>query len=96
MKRYIDVDLLKKSIRANLIPNVDVDGTITVENAERYFLNLIDKISIADIVEVVRCKDCEHYIPDCKICKKLSGLKVVIPNFGCVLGKRKDVKECKN
>ena len=32
--------------------NVDVDGTVTVENAERYFLNLIDKTSTADVDEV--------------------------------------------
>ena len=39
---------------------------------------------------VVRCKDCEYYIKSCKICKKLSGLKMTIPEFGCVLGKRRE------
>ncbi len=38
----------------------------------------------------VKCKDCEHYIASCKICKKLSGLKMTIPEFGCVLGKRRE------
>ena len=57
---YIDTEKLKRNIRVNLMPNVDIDGTVTVENAERYFLNLIDKTSTADVVEVVRCKDCKH------------------------------------
>lgn len=49
---YGDTKKLKRNIRVNLIPNVDIDGTVTVENAERYFLNLIDKTSPADVVEV--------------------------------------------
>lgn len=60
MARYIDADVLKRNIRINLMPNVDVDGTVTVENAERYFLNLIDKSSTADVAEIVRCKECRH------------------------------------
>ena len=52
MARYIDADVLKRNIRVNLMPNVDVDGTVTVENAERYFLNIIDKTSTADVEEV--------------------------------------------
>ena len=62
MARYIDAEKLKSNIRVNLMPNVDVDGTVTVENAERYFLNLIDKTSTADVVEVVRCGNCLNRI----------------------------------
>lgn len=58
---YVDAEKLKRNIRINFMPNVDVDGTVTVENAERYFLNLIDKTSIADVAEVVRCKDCKKW-----------------------------------
>ncbi len=63
---YIDAENLKRNIRVNLMPNVDVDGTVTVENAERYFLNLIDKTSTANVVEVVRCKDCKHQEQCCE------------------------------
>ena len=49
---YIDTEKLKRNIRVNLMPNVDADGTVTVENAERYFLNLIEKTSTADVIEV--------------------------------------------
>ena len=49
---YVDIEKLKRNIRVNLMPNVDIDGTVAVEDAERYFLNLIDKTPIADVVEV--------------------------------------------
>lgn len=35
MAKYIDAETLKRNIRVNLMPNVDVDGTVSVENAER-------------------------------------------------------------
>ena len=69
MARYIDAETLKRNIRVNLMPNVDVDGTITVENAERYFLNLIEKTSTADVVEVVRCFECIHAVELDKHCE---------------------------
>ena len=49
---YVDAEKLKRNIRVNLMPNVDIDGTVTVESAERYFLDLIDKIPTADVEEV--------------------------------------------
>ena len=81
MARYIDAEALKRNIRVNLMPNVDIDGTVSVENAERYFLNLIDKTSTADVVEVkhgvwileheVVYDDCDTYLETmykCSIC----------------------------
>ena len=52
MARYIDADKLALEVQRYLMPNVDDDGTVTVENAERYFLNLIKKQPTADVVEV--------------------------------------------
>lgn len=49
---YVDTEKLKRNIRVNLMPNVDIDGTVAVENAERFFLDLIDKTSTADVVEL--------------------------------------------
>ena len=49
---YVDTEKLKRNIKVNIMPNVDIDGTVTVENAERYFLNLIDKTSTADVEKV--------------------------------------------
>lgn len=41
--KQIDADSLKLKVQRYLMPNVDDDGTVSIENAERYFLNLIDK-----------------------------------------------------
>ena len=41
--KQIDADSLKLKVQRYLMPNVDDDGMVSVENAERYFLNLIDK-----------------------------------------------------
>ena len=41
--KQIDADSLKLKVQRYLMPNIDDDGTVSVENAERYFLKLIDK-----------------------------------------------------
>lgn len=41
--KQIDADSLKLKVQRYLMPNVDDDGMVSVENAERYFLKLIDK-----------------------------------------------------
>lgn len=44
MARYIDANLLKE----------------TIENAEYFDISQIDEAPTADVVEVVRCKDCKY------------------------------------
>ena len=48
--------------------------------------------STSDFVEVVRCKDCKHYLYDdfdgAYVCMQLS--KYVKPDFWCAHGERKD------
>ena len=99
MARFIDAEILKRNIRVNLMPNVDFDGLVTVENAERYFLNLIEKTSTADVVEVVRCKDCRMFVDNkealvtycTRECKSLT----VNPDDFCSYGERKKTNEQK-
>lgn len=43
MSKYIDADIVKTKIRRNLMPNVGDDGMVSVENAERWFLKLLDE-----------------------------------------------------
>lgn len=88
---YVDAEILKRNIRVNLMPNVDIDGTVAVENAERYFLNLIDKTSTADVVEVVRCKDCKHKEKETnKWCKFWNKFCAYDDNY-CSCGERRDI-----
>lgn len=53
-ERLINAYTLKLDVRRNLMPNLDDEGMVSVENAERYFLNLIDKQPTADVAEVRR------------------------------------------
>ncbi len=47
--RYIDAEALKLNIQRYIIPNIDDDGTVSVENAERYFISLLDKAPAEDV-----------------------------------------------
>lgn len=58
MPRYIDADK---------IPYVQSEDGCLDDYAFRYDIN---EIPAADVVEVVRCKDCEHYFCDTPYCKK--------------------------
>ena len=49
----ISREALALKVRRNLIPNVDADGTVSVEDAERYFLRLLETAPAVDAVEVV-------------------------------------------
>ena len=61
MNKYINANAVKLDIRRYLMPNVDDDGTVTVENAERHFLNLLDNAPAEEVEKVVHCRNCIHY-----------------------------------
>lgn len=67
----------------------EVFWTDSEKAAVRHFLAKLPK---ADAVEVVRCKDCKHYLYDdfdgCYVCMQLS--KYVKTDFWCAYGERKD------
>ncbi len=80
---FVRKESLISDVKRHLMPNVDFDGTVTVENAERYFLNLIEKHQVENTEEVVYCKDCsrrytkfcnaKHETPDKGFCS--SGIR---------------------
>lgn len=49
---YIDKEKLVLDVQRYLIPDTDCDGTVNVEQAERYFLSLINNQPTADVVEM--------------------------------------------
>jgi hypothetical protein len=51
-KEYIEKKDLKKIIKANAWSNPAVPNAVNV---------IIDRTPAADVVEIVRCKDCVHY-----------------------------------
>ena len=52
----ISREALALDVRRNLMPNVDADGTVSVEDAERYFLSRIETASAVDAVEEVHSR----------------------------------------
>lgn len=48
MSRLVDVDPIILNIQRNLIPGVEEDGTIRVEDAERYFIRLLEEATIEE------------------------------------------------
>lgn len=66
-KKYIDTDNIK----------FDISGLVYIEPNDYkgiafYFLKQLDEMPSADVVEVVRCRDCKYahltYSGDCKQC----------------------------
>lgn len=54
MPRYIDADALKKDLEENYV-------FIGFADLLNDIIEVIDTQPTADVVEVVRCKDCKHY-----------------------------------
>lgn len=58
---------------------------------------IIDDIPAADVVPVVRCKDCKHLMfSDCYGECRAGNIGIVRPNDFCSRGKRKDDKNAQN
>jgi len=55
MAEYIDRQAL------DVVAFTDRDGTFS--DGIQWLLEYIDALPTADVVEVVRCKDCKHWIP---------------------------------
>lgn len=95
--RYIDADkLIDKYERA--IKDGWNKKTSPISWADAYDCVIadIDDQPTADVVEVVRCKDCKHFTEGMigddleYFCKLTSGMVNPAPDFYCSYGERKD------
>ena len=85
MARYIDADELKERLQKCKSTSDEIFGmgiTRGVERAE----TTIDMMPTADVVEVVRCKDCTEWDKDECECSHWYGFR---ENDFCSYGKRK-------
>lgn len=57
MTRYIDVDKIKFS--GESFNDTDGDALVSLSNVRK----AIEQTPTAEVVEVVRCKDCKHHFP---------------------------------
>lgn len=84
MPRYIDADVLYRETERR----IDQANKRRMVVYDSKFLRLIDVTPTADVVEVVRCKDCD--VPHNKWtgCPNLNGM-IPPPEFYCAKGERK-------
>ena len=84
MTEYIEREAVLKNLNRNSITK-----KITLSDGESIY-NTIEKIPTADVVKVVRCKECEYLMfSDCYgECSKCY-MGIVSPNDYCSRGKRR-------
>lgn len=84
MKKYIDADSLK----------AEFTGNFACEYPAPLVKALIDNHPAADVVEVVRCKDCKHLMfSDCYGECSQSHMGIVRPNDFCNYGEKIEKNE---
>jgi hypothetical protein len=87
MSRYIDADKFAERIKAS--------PAFSIMGQDGYFLqevvlDLLDKRSTADVVDVVRCKDCMYFTgKDYDGCCIKNGLATRYANDFCSYGERR-------
>lgn len=59
MPRYIDADYLDE-----LIAQLNHEGRGITRNEYKMMDNILFEFPTADVVEVVRCRECKHMMPD--------------------------------
>lgn len=86
MNRYIDVDEFKEMIEARA--EMLVEG----KEAFYYIANWLNKLPPADVVEIVRCKDCRHYVAEycTRDIKSRTNMFYMCADDFCSYGERKD------
>lgn len=52
--KFINARELRLAVQRSMPPTADEVGMLTVDDADRHFLSLIDKASTADVVEIKR------------------------------------------
>lgn len=67
MSRYIDADKLTVYFEA-LAKQAEMEGLYNMAHIHNRCLQIIEEAPTADVVEVVRCKDCAYYREETSYC----------------------------
>jgi len=93
MSKYINADELIKAIETELWDWKTVDG-IKSSTVLKQTISDIKNMPSADVVEVVRCKDCRYAMPEGRenvyICKAMTNPSYCLADDYCSCGERKD------
>ena len=85
MSRYI-----KREDAIKRLCDFSQEGTIPMPY--ELWENVLRAVPSADVVEVVRCKDCRYWHPDINLCTHWGKLddEDILPHAYCSFGERKD------
>ena len=98
MSRYIDADAFE-AFGYNKTEGASEEYNDGFDDGVQYVLECIDNVPTADVVEVVRCKDCVHYQPSLfgekNMCfrKDVDGVQICYdfsPDDYCSYGERRE------
>ena len=95
MSRYIDADAFIEDIKTEAM-NLFMDGLKGTPRPRKELYDIIDRIEsqpTADVVEVVRCKDCKYgtRLKDGGVtCRRVEGLLMIHPDDYCSYGRREE------
>lgn len=92
MPRYIDKDELV--IWLNAVDGIIADGTVHPQTLYKQIITDIENFGSADVVEIVRCKDCVWYKKtpwgDEMLCQWWTDWIPTDPNDFCSCGEKKE------
>ena len=86
MSRYIDAEEVEKRIDIVIGSEPKAWDKKALKELKMY---VVHAVPTADVVEVVRCKDCKHHAEFSSKCNKLN-LTPMWPNDYCSYGERAD------
>jgi len=93
--RYIDADKLIEHLNAKSKTDYEM-GLYNHGALTEAFIRFVERQPTADVVEVVRCKDCKHFAEEMigddleYICESVSGMLNPVPDFYCSYGERRE------
>lgn len=91
MNQYINANSLVREIELSKKNNHHNNAIASqTHNAEhRHFIRMVLDQPIADVVEVIRCKDCKYHrdLDGGVKCERMDGLLMTLPNDFCSYGR---------
>lgn len=87
MSRYIEADAFDKRVRIS-VGLVEEELTDDFKDGVRCTLEMLKTQPTADVVEVVRCKDCKHFVDEGMYCS--NNIITMFDHFYCYYGERRE------
>lgn len=90
MPKYINADYLKVTL-LNFLDTTEATG---MRIGTQFCIHALDEMPAADVVEVVRCKDCKYWVVnDCALMFPVNVDMRICPDDFCSFAERKEAEE---